>query len=196
MRYFIVFLVLLVGFSSCKSSKKARTSKKTKSQNIEIRSISASTVNTKQTSDEGLNNTYSDIHNTNNAYTLQDSITDYAKTFEGVKYRWGGITSAGMDCSGLVFESFRAHDIYLPRISRDIAKKGTKIELNEVKKGDLLFFITSHNKRNTINHVGLVVEVINNDILFIHSTTKSGVITTLLSETYWSRAFIEARRYL
>lgn len=180
MRVILVLLIIMVGFSSCKSSKRAKTSKTSNSKTISTTKPS-STDNTSFTK---------------STYTLQDSITDYAKTFEGVKYKWGGTTTSGMDCSGLVFESFRAHQIYLPRISRDMAKKGSEIKLNDVKIGDLLFFTTSKNRRNTINHVGLVVEVTNTDIVFIHSTTRKGVITSLLSETYWNNTFTEARRYL
>ncbi|MCL4169391.1 UNVERIFIED_CONTAM: hypothetical protein GTU68_004292 [Idotea baltica] len=100
-----------------------------------------------------------------------------------------------MDCSGLVFESFREHDIILPRISRDMAKKGEQIKLKNVLKGDLLFFKTG-NRRNSINHVGLIVDIIDNDIKFIHATTGHGVIISGLNETYWHKAFYEARRIL
>jgi len=95
----------------------------------------------------------------------------------------------------LVFESFREHDIILPRISRDMAKKGDKIQLKKVQKGDLLFFKTG-NRRNSINHVGLIVDIRNNDIKFIHATSGKGVIISGLNETYWLNAFHEARRFL
>jgi cell wall-associated NlpC family hydrolase len=100
-----------------------------------------------------------------------------------------------MDCSGLVFESFRAFDIILPRISRDMAKQGEKISLKNTQEGDLLFFRTM-NRRNDISHVGLVVTTENGDIEFIHSTTSAGVIVSKLSESYWDKAFVEARRVL
>ena len=179
MRKILVFLLVIACFSNCKSSKRAKSSKEKSSV------ISLSNSDTTITSAE-----------TTKTLTLQDSIANYAKSFKGVSYKWGGTTTTGMDCSGLVFESFRAHHIFLPRISRDMAKKGSRIELNEVQKGDLLFFKTSKSKRHNINHVGLVIEVNNKDIFFIHSTTRSGVITSLLSETYWTNAFFEARRYI
>jgi len=67
--------------------------------------------------------------------------------------------------------------------------------LSEVIKGDLLFFKTSKSSKR-INHVGLVVNVKHDSIEFIHSTSSKGVITTMLSEEYWKKAFIEARRIL
>lgn len=136
-----------------------------------------------------------DIKEEVEAASLEDKIINYAKTFQGVKYRFGGTNYSGIDCSGLVFETFRAHEIYLPRISRDIAKQGDKIKLKDTKKGDLLFFKTG-NRRNSINHVGIVTEIKDNNIYFIHSTTSRGVIISSLNEDYWLRTFSEVRSFL
>ena len=125
-----------------------------------------------------------------------NSSIDYARTFRGTRYKYGGTTSRGMDCSGLVHESFKAHQIYLPRISRDMAKTGKKIKLHQTLEGDLLFFKTGKRRRNLINHVGLVVEIKNNAIYFIHATTSKGVIISSLNEDYWKSAFTEVRRVL
>ena len=76
-----------------------------------------------------------------------------------------------------------------------MAKKGTKVPLKSVQNGDLLFFKTK-NKRNAINHVGLVIKEKNGDLEFIHSTTSNGVIISSIKETYWNKAFVEARRIL
>ena len=122
-------------------------------------------------------------------------IIDFAKQFEGVKYKFGGTTKKGMDCSGLVYETFKAFDISLPRISRDMAKQGDKIFLEDIKEGDLLFFKTTK-KRNIISHVGLVVTALPGNIEFIHSTTNQGVIISSLAERYWYYSFAEARRIL
>ena len=66
-------------------------------------------------------------------------------------------------------------------------KKGTKVSLSKVQKGDLLFFKTNKKKR-TINHVGLVVEKNKKGLLFIHSTTSSGVIISSLDENYLEKS--------
>lgn len=122
------------------------------------------------------------------------NIVEIAKSFHGTPYKFGGTTRKGMDCSGLVYVSFQEEDIVLPRSSHEIAKKGTKISLNEVAIGDLLFFKT--NGRKQINHVGLVVDVYPGKVIFIHSSTSQGVIISDLDETYWHRAFTEARRII
>ena len=99
-----------------------------------------------------------------------------------------------MDCSGLVYTAFQKENITLPRISRDMAKKGILISFKDIEEGDLVFFKTS--SRNTINHVGLVVEAKHGEVKFIHSTTRAGVIISSLDEDYWKKAFVEVRRVI
>ncbi|MCK0191021.1 C40 family peptidase [Arenibacter sp. F20364] len=122
-------------------------------------------------------------------------IINTALTFSGTRYKFGGTTNNGMDCSGLLYVAFGEHDIQLPRASYQMAEEGQKINLKEVDKGDLLFFGTSRRKNN-INHVGLVVQVDGDDIKFIHSTSSRGVIVSSLQEGYWNYAFIKAARVL
>lgn len=123
------------------------------------------------------------------------NITAFAKDFEGTKYRYGGTTRDGMDCSGLVYTSFLQENIPLPRSSRDMAHEGERLSLVEVNIGDLLFFETDKNKK-VINHVGLVVEIQPGHIYFIHSTSSRGVIISSLAENYWIEHFVMARRVI
>lgn len=135
------------------------------------------------------------IENIEDEPSTPHRIIRYAKTYQGTPYKFGGTTKKGMDCSGLVYTSFKEEDIYLPRVSSDMAKEGKRINLNHAQPGDLLFFKTNRS-RNVINHVGIVVETNGDDIRFIHSSTSRGVIISSITETYWQRAFSEARRVL
>ena len=118
-----------------------------------------------------------------------------AKTFTGVRYKYGGTTKKGMDCSGLVTTAFKKEDILLPRTTSQLAVTGDWVDVKEVQKGDLLFFATRKNSR-TVNHVGIVTNTRSGYVEFIHSTTSRGVITSELSEKYWYFAFVQARRIL
>lgn len=124
-----------------------------------------------------------------------NKIVSYAKTFKGTRYKFGGTTKKGMDCSGLVFVAFGKEDIALPRVSRDMAKTGKPISLSKSTEGDLVFFRTNKSKKS-INHVGLVVGSRKGQIIFIHSTTSKGVIISSMDEGYWKNAFVEARRVI
>lgn len=125
---------------------------------------------------------------------ITTEIIEFAKTFQGTRYKYGGTTQAGMDCSGLVCVAFEKENIRLPRISREIATKGIPISLQDIEEGDLVFFKTS--RKNVISHVGLVVEAKSGEIKFIHSTTQAGVIISSLEEPYWKKAFVEVRRVI
>jgi len=169
MRYIYFILVVLVCFTSCKSSKRA----------IKVSKKETAIVNS---------NKISEIYKA-------DKIVDYSKTFKGTKYKYGGTDKKGLDCSGLIYLAYQSENILIPRVSYLMANEGKKIRLRDVIKGDLLFFKTSKSSKR-INHVGLVVNVKHDSIEFIHSTSSKGVITTMLSEEYWKKAFIEARRIL
>ena len=121
-------------------------------------------------------------------------IVDYALTFDGTRYKYGGTTSKGMDCSGLVYTSFKKENIVLPRTSKAMSTQGKKRAISKATVGDLLFFKTNKNK-NTINHVGIVVST-KGTIKFIHASVSKGVTVSSLSENYWKNCFSEIRRVL
>ncbi|MDP5093887.1 MAG: C40 family peptidase [Polaribacter sp.] len=120
-----------------------------------------------------------------------NNVVDFALKHEGVRYRYGGTTDKGMDCSGLVSTSFKEANIILPRSSRDMAKAGVEVALLDVKKGDLVFF-AARNRKKIVDHVGLVISNKDGDIKFIHSSTQRGVIISSISENYWQRTYVKA----
>ena len=126
---------------------------------------------------------------------LIDQLICTASENIGVRYRPGGTSKDGFDCSGLMYSTFGLFDIQLPRSSFEQAQYGTKINTQDVKKGDLIFFRT--NGRRQINHVGMVVEVADDgEIKFIHASTSSGVIISSLKEEYYSKRVTQINRVL
>jgi len=118
-----------------------------------------------------------------------------ARSYTGTPYKWGGTTSKGMDCSGLLLNSFSAIDYKIPRTSAEQKKIGKKVSKDEIKKGDLIFFATSKKKRK-VTHVGLVTSVKGGEVIFIHASTSKGVTESKLSNSYWKKRFRQARRVL
>ncbi|RYJ39516.1 NLP/P60 protein [Flavobacterium anhuiense] len=131
---------------------------------------------------------------TGNNSELIDQLIASATENIGIRYRSGGTTKAGFDCSGLMFCTFGNFDIKLPRSSIEQSRIGTKIASEEAQKGDLIFFRT--NGRRHINHVGMVVENVDGEIKFVHSSTHGGVMISSTKEPYYTRAFSQVNRVL
>ena len=167
----IIFTLLITSFCiSCGSSK--QTVKKTASKKTNTSTKKKSSV------------------------TIADKIIWSALSYKGTRYKYGGISKSGMDCSGLVHTSFKERNISMPRSSGLLYKEGYKIPLNKVKRGDLLFFKTTNKSRSKINHVAIVISNDNGVVKFVHSTTSRGVIESNMLQDYWRKAFREAKRVL
>lgn len=105
----------------------------------------------------------------------------------GTKYRMGGMTKTGIDCSAFVQAVFAAaYGISLPRTAREQYKVSTLVSRTELKEGDLLFF----NTRGGVSHVGIYLQ--NNK--FIHASTSRGVTVSDMFEPYYLKRFIGAGR--
>lgn len=130
---------------------------------------------------------------TENRYVVNNLIRKATDNI-GVKYKAGGTTKNGYDCSGLVFTTFESENIKLPRPSYEQAKVGKIIKVSDAQKGDLIFFKTNRSKQ--INHVGLITEVNSNEIKFVHSSTSKGVIISSTKEAYYQNSFVQINRVL
>lgn len=75
-----------------------------------------------------------------------------AASVKGTRYRRGGVTTNGFDCSGFVLYAMRPVGITFGRTSRDMRRETPKITREEVLPGDLVFF---HNKKGTVYHVAI-----------------------------------------
>ncbi|SDG99830.1 C40 family peptidase [Winogradskyella thalassocola] len=124
-----------------------------------------------------------------------ENIVKYAKTFDGTRYKYGGTTKSGMDCSGLIYTSYKKHDVNLPRTTSGLKGTGEWVDLKEVNVGDLVFFATNKNSRK-VNHVGIVTNVRTGNVEFIHASTSRGVMISSIAEKYWYFSFVQARRVL
>ena len=184
MKSYIVCLVLLVMTASCGVVKKKTSYSETRKVHVEAGEAVNEDLPPAPETREALPET---------SPTKAEAVIETAMDYTGTRYKYGGTTRKGMDCSGLLYVSFLENDVSLPRSSHQMADEGKRIKRSQVQKGDLLFFKTQRGKKK-INHVGLVVDVADDEIKFIHSTTSRGVIVSSLREGYWNYAFVKATR--
>lgn len=129
-------------------------------------------------------------------YTTKiNEILAEADTYLGTPYRFGGMTRRGIDCSAFVLSVFGATTgIALPRIAAEQAQQGDRVDTEDLKKGDLLFF----SQRGTrISHVGIVYDIDADGVVsFIHAATSKGVSIAKLTDKYWAPRYKFAKRII
>lgn len=122
-------------------------------------------------------------------------IIQQAKSYLGTPYLYGGTTRKGIDCSAFIKNSYSILNINLKRVSSDQSLQGESIPLDNVIRGDLLFFSESDDL--PISHVGMIESIKQNgDILFIHSTTSKGVVISSFNNEYWSQRYKKSVRII
>ena len=172
---------LLVG-----SVLKIRSSKIIENKSLDVESVVVKEESDNKDSGTNANRTFDSA--------FVDQLISRASEHIGTRYRSGGTTTEGFDCSGLMCYTFSSYDIKLPRSSIEMASYGSKIDAQNAQKGDLIFFKTRGSGR--INHVGMVVEVLDGEIKFIHSATHGGVIISSTKESYYERNLAQINRVL
>ncbi|MDR2596646.1 MAG: C40 family peptidase [Treponema sp.] len=122
----------------------------------------------------------------------RNKVINAAIKYENTPYRYGGISSSGLDCSGLIYVSFKdALGVSLPRSASSLYSWVEKIPFEKAQPGDLLFFKT--NSTGKISHVVLYL----GNRRFIHAASfgkRTGVIYTTLDEGSWLRTYAGAGR--
>jgi cell wall-associated NlpC family hydrolase len=124
----------------------------------------------------------------------RERIIKTAKRYLGVRYRYGGTSPFGFDCSGFVMFVFKKNGITLPREARGQYYKGKKISISKAKPGDLVFFrVRSRRRRRRISHVGIYI----GNHRFIHSPSRGKRVSiTSMNNRYWKRRYIGAVTFL
>lgn len=118
----------------------------------------------------------------------QKAILDFAYTYLGVPYRWGGTSSDGLDCSAFVQRCFASQGIGLPRTAHEQIECGMTVPTDDLSAGDRVYFA---NKVGYISHTGIYV----GSGYFIHSSSSHrGVAVSNLSDPLYRRMYAGARR--
>lgn len=114
-------------------------------------------------------------------------LEKYLDEWKSVKYRLGGLSKKGIDCSGFVQMTFlNQFDVKIPRTTYSQVKLGKTIPKHALKTGDLVFFKTGR----SVRHVGIYLK----DNKFIHTSSSKGVMKSSLSQGYWAKKYWTAKR--
>ena len=116
------------------------------------------------------------------------SLIETALSCRGTRYRRGGTSRGGFDCSGFTRYVFAKYGISLPHSSKAQACVGKRVSKDALQPGDLVFF---HTYRSGISHVGIYI----GDGKFVHAARYGrGVRVDALSSSYYSSRYRGARR--
>lgn len=107
----------------------------------------------------------------------------------GVKYKYASCTKAGIDCSCLVNVLYKeAYSCNTPRDTRALCEQIKKVDKDELKEGDLVFFKMKDGGK--IDHVGVYLS----NKKFVHASTRQGVMISDLDEPHFKKAYKLAGR--
>lgn len=174
LRYFLLPVLVLTLFASCRGSRKAHKS-------------------AENTTEVALNKAFATEYSAKLGIPVPENANKLLITntynWMGVPYKYGGNDKNGVDCSGLINNLYPlVYQLKVPRVSAQMHKEASPVEKNNLKEGDLVFFRINTRE---VGHAGIFLF----GDYFVHASTSRGVIISRLSESYWSKYFVGGGRF-
>lgn len=125
-----------------------------------------------------------------------EQLLAYAKTLIGTPYKYASVDPAqGLDCSGFITHVFNHFSINVPRSSIDFTNYGTTVHLADAETGDLILFTGTDTLSSVVGHMGIVTEIVNGELQFIHATSgKAYAVTISKLNTHYKKRFVKVIR--
>ncbi len=119
--------------------------------------------------------------------TVKQKLLSQYREWKGTRYRDGGVSKKGVDCSGFVQITFKAKlGVDVPRETDQQVRIGRFVAKDNLLSGDLVFFKTGFFSR----HVGIYL----GETRFLHASSTKGVTISSLREEYWADNYWQAKR--
>ena len=137
-------------------------------------------------------------NNTKRVITVNESkLIAAAEAVIGTRYKYGGESTSGLDCSGFTRYVYQKEGVSIPHSARLQSQLGTLIRKEDCKPGDLIFFGSVTNNRYNFQHVGMIYSNDNGKLKMIHCP-NSGVCIEGEGEPsydmYWEKRFLFIKR--
>lgn len=124
----------------------------------------------------------------------EQEMINYARTFIGTKYVWGGSTPKGFDCSGFIRYIYKNYSIDIPRTTSEYPQLfAQSVLLKDAKIGDLIVFTGTNPTIRKPGHAGIISEIKNNSVKFVHSSSSKkhfGVTETSYYNSGYPKRFL------
>lgn len=135
-------------------------------------------------------------HDTTHFYKEEmiDSMIALGKKYLGLKYKYGGRTPAGFDCSGYVSYLYGQFGYTLPTSSSAMVNVGEPVEYKDARKGDILLFKGRSTSASYVGHVALVIDKDSLGLKMMHSCHRGVLIDRYPQMDYYRVRFMGVRR--
>ncbi len=122
-------------------------------------------------------------------FTVKSKLNNFYKEYEGVRYKFGGNSKSGIDCSAFVQKAYlKSFNIKMPRTTKRQVFIGRDIKKSELQLADIVFFKTGYDSR----HVGIYL----NNGRFMHASSSKGVTISKLNNSYFKKHYWKAKRVI
>ena len=126
----------------------------------------------------------------NKTFKSNNNIANIAKSKINSPYKYATAGPNTFDCSGFVYWVYKENNITIPRTSLNQSKIGVKVDKDNLKVGDLLFFDTSD--KGHVNHSGIYLG--NNKFIHASSGKAFSVVISPLNKGFYKSKFLFAKR--
>lgn len=138
-------------------------------------------------------NTYVESSSSSSSNSFGERVVAFAKQYLGYSYVYGGASpSTGFDCSGFTYYVYNQFGIAIGRTATAQLYTGTRVELSDLRPGDVVLFERTYSTSSPASHAGIYI----GNGQFIHAAnSQKGVVISSLSDTFYATRFLCGRRY-